>query len=750
MLIYSMKLFTMAICACCLCIIRFSSDKKSIKIYKIIAISIFFIIQISSMFLQNSSFYLKIGNILSDLIIFILIIIYNQKYLRKMINRMILYAAIFILNLFLEIVFKKYLYLDYMCNLLILFLIMYKESYLYNKKVYKKYKAKKARFNRLTITSKLYSTKLETLKGERQNNKQKMSNNLKNLNQILLNLDTKIYFIDQSLTNVYEYVFEENNLYKVNGFYKFFRKEMISNLIVLETIYNVLYDCEEHSIQVENENKEHYNYRIIPNIAFHDIYGILIIKKDLSYEYDIKEKYKLNHNEFKNIIDNMPYDIILEKNNKILYKNKELEYDQNLMSIILDNNINGDILYNLTDVRQNNIYVNKVKLEDENKNLIILKDLSEHNSLMNKMKQSKQKYELFVDIILEGVIIIDDNSKEVRYKNKSLNKILETYKLTCRDICKIIDDSSLNYCDVLFNMKFENKKISNYLGEDIYFEFANMVLNINNKNIVICVFRDITQKIKNEKIKNKIKQESYNKKLKNDFLINLSHELKTPVNLIYLKNQLTRSLCNKKNNIIKNDHINMLSEELKNIEQLMYLIDNIISLEKLNLDFYEDNRDYYNIVELLESAVIKINEYNKNVNIIFDTNYEEIVLFIDSNNLIMVIIKLLAIISRYSKKEDYINFDIEKTKDKTIIHIYNKNIIQNNIKNDGMDIIQSYISLCELVLKLYGGKLEVKKDFTSINIKLKSEEHIEYTYKNEESLIKEDFITQEFQKIYNL
>ena len=66
-----------------------------------------------------------------------------------------------------------------------------------------------------------------------------------------------------------------------------------------------------------------------------------------------------------------------------------------MINLLLNKNINGDIIYN------------------QSENLIILKDLSEHNSLVTKMKLSKQKYESFVDIIPEGVIIIDNNSKKI-------------------------------------------------------------------------------------------------------------------------------------------------------------------------------------------------------------------------------------------------------------------------------------------------------------------------------------------------
>ena len=293
-----------------------------------------------------------------------------------------------------------------------------------------------------------------------------------------------------------------------------------------------------------------------------------------------------------------------------------------MINLLLDKNINGDIIYNQSEDKENDFFIKRINLDNQNENLIILKDLSEHNSLVTKMKLSKQKYESFVDIIPEGVIIIDNNSKKIKYTNKSLNYILEKYNLNCVNIYSLIENSTLNYCDLLFNMRFEHKKITNYLNEEIHFEFANMVLNINNKNIIIGVFRDITQNINNNIIKKKIEEETYIHKTKNDFLINLSHELKTPVNLIYLKNQLTRSLC-EKNSIVDIGQVNLLNKELKNIKVLMNLVESIISLEKLNLNFYEDNRDYHNIVEILENIAIKLNKY-EDINIIFDTDSEEI------------------------------------------------------------------------------------------------------------------------------
>ena len=276
-----------------------------------------------------------------------------------------------------------------------------------------------------------------------------------------------------------------------------------------------------------------------------------------------------------------------------------------------------------------------------------------------------------------------------------------------------------------------------------------MVLNINQKNITIGVFRDVTQNIKDKIIKKKMEEDTYSKKLKNEFLINLSHELKTPVNLIYLKNQLTRSLC-EKNNIVEIEQVNLLNKELKNIQILMTLIDNLISLEKLNLESYKDNRNYYNIVEILEDIVIRLNTY-KGVDIIFDTNEEEIFTFIDSHNISKVITRLLSIMYKCSDKKEVINFDINKNRQKINIHIYHDS--KDNIKNinpQEKEIIDTSILLCKLVLNLYNGDLQIKNKFNDISIQLESIDDKKYYHNKSNIFIGDNFIEEEFKKIYNL
>lgn len=743
------KLISIAICTCCLCLVRFifNNDNRSIVKHRFMILGTFWILQVSSIFLESFYYHYKLIDILSVLSIFCMIIIYNRKHIIRRSLILSLYTSMIGLNLFL-IDFKINLSLDDICNFIVIFFAFHREIYFYNKKIYKKCKRANSELNRLKIITKLRLTKLDTLKSENKKIEDRLYFNNSNFKLLLSDLNMDIYFIDQSLTNIYEYTSESNSLYKISEFNNFFNTEIVSNLKILEMIYNVLYDCEEHGFEIKDEKCRYYNCRLIPNTLIQGTLGVLLIKENVSEQYNIKAIHEQKYNEFKSIIDNIPYDLILEKDKKIIYQNKKIKYEGNMINLLLDKNINGDIIYNQSEDKENDFFIKRINLDNQNENLIILKDLSEHNSLVTKMKLSKQKYESFVDIIPEGVIIIDNNSKKIKYTNKSLNYILEKYNLNCVNIYSLIENSTLNYCDLLFNMRFEHKKITNYLNEEIHFEFANMVLNINNKNIIIGVFRDITQNINNNIIKKKIEEETYIHKTKNDFLINLSHELKTPVNLIYLKNQLTRSLC-EKNSIVDIGQVNLLNKELKNIKVLMNLVESIISLEKLNLNFYEDNRDYHNIVEILENIAIKLNKY-EDINIIFDTDSEEIFVLIDPYNLIKVIARLISIVCKYSNNKALISFDIKQNKDKINIHIYNKNKTKENITENEANVMETAAILCKLVLNLYGGKLEIKQRFNDVNIELQSVNNIDYTLRNGLELIKEDFIEEEFQKIYNL
>ena len=98
-----------------------------------------------------------------------------------------------------------------------------------------------------------------------------------------------------------------------------------------------------------------------------------------------------------------------------------------------------------------------------------------------------------------------------------------------------------------------------------------------------------------------------------------------------------------------------------------------------------------------------------------------------------------------------INFDINKNRQKINIHIYHDS--KDNIKNinpQEKEIIDTSILLCKLVLNLYNGDLQIKNKFNDISIQLESIDDKKYYHNKSNIFIGDNFIEEEFKKIYNL
>src|SRR5699024_8631266 len=95
----------------------------------------------------------------------------------------------------------------------------------------------------------------------------------------------------------------------------------------------------------------------------------------------------------------------------------------------------------------------------------------------------------------------------------------------------------------------------------------------------------------------------------------------------------------------------------KNTDILMDVINNIMDLSKLELNIYESNKDYYNIVTLVEDTALEFNDYIKlnDIEIFFDTNEEEKIAFVDPKDIEKIILTLLTMILRYSDKKSLVN-----------------------------------------------------------------------------------------------
>ncbi|WP_195366024.1 PAS domain-containing sensor histidine kinase [Paeniclostridium hominis] len=174
-------------------------------------------------------------------------------------------------------------------------------------------------------------------------------------------------------------------------------------------------------------------------------------------------------------------------------------------------------------------------------------------------------------------------------------------------------------------------------------------------------------------------------KLRLDFFSNLTHEFRTPLNLIFSSVQLIDQSITK----IKSGDISVLMRYLNIIEQngmrLLKLVNNLIDSTRIDsgcLDYNPENRDIVNFVENICDSVVEFSKL-QHIELIFDTDEEEKIISFDSDKMERIILNLLSNAIKYNKDTGKIDVKIKCNNDYIDISVIDTGIgIPNDKIND--------------------------------------------------------------------
>ncbi|WP_018590818.1 sensor histidine kinase [Terrisporobacter glycolicus] len=239
--------------------------------------------------------------------------------------------------------------------------------------------------------------------------------------------------------------------------------------------------------------------------------------------------------------------------------------------------------------------------------------------------------------------------------------------------------------------------------------------------IITMMFKHRKNNIKNKKLYDIAKERE---QLKTDFIVNMSHELRTPLNIISSASTLLEMKVNKGEEVKKEYILDKVERINQNSNRLRRLINNLIDITKFDSGFYECRCKNENIVYVVEDIVFASVDYanEKDIEILFDTDAEEIITSIDKEKIERVILNLLSNAIKFTnengKIEVHIKHDdkfvyisikdngigIPKEKIEQIFHrFYQVDSILSR-KNEG-----SGIGLCivDEIIKMHNGKVEI-------------------------------------------
>ncbi|GIM30197.1 hypothetical protein CPJCM30710_28630 [Clostridium polyendosporum] len=321
--------------------------------------------------------------------------------------------------------------------------------------------------------------------------------------------------------------------------------------------------------------------------------------------------------------------------------------------------------------------------------LFIYKNMLKIKNLKKDLKTSEERYRSLIKLLPDAVTIIKndkyiftndagaklfefDKSKQI-FKNPIKNLIRPNYSKLLKAQINSTENNQGKFPLI------EEKLIRND-GTVIDVEIRSCKFNYDGQPSILSVIRDITERKKIENILKKALEENKSllekmielDKVKTEFFANISHEFKTPLNIIFGVVQLLSNSINDSEIKITPAKLNDYTALMRqNCYRLLRLINNLIDITKADSDFLEMNYKNYNIITLIENISLSVAEYakNKGLSLIFDTEVEEKFMACDADKIERVILNLLSNSIKFTKRGGTIYVNIYDYEDSITISV---------------------------------------------------------------------------------
>ena len=274
-----------------------------------------------------------------------------------------------------------------------------------------------------------------------------------------------------------------------------------------------------------------------------------------------------------------------------------------------------------------------------------------------KRVYKEKELEDYVEISTDLIATLDCNGKFIKVNDQWTNILgWSAEEMLGMSFYDLVDQDSINRHHFYKNNLGNNDDLvdftDRYLAKDNTYKYLILKSKyVQSKKEYIITGKDITQDVdvknKLEEMKKAIEFESK----KNDFFTNISHELKTPINIILGSNQLME--LNYKNHNITDEKLkNSINLTKQNSYRLLKLVGNFLDISKMGAGFYEIEPINTNIVSVVENIGQSVEPYMaaKKIQFIFDTETEEEIVACDPDKIERIVLNLLSNAIKYTNE----------------------------------------------------------------------------------------------------
>ena len=303
--------------------------------------------------------------------------------------------------------------------------------------------------------------------------------------------------------------------------------------------------------------------------------------------------------------------------------------------------------------------------------------LSEEVSVENKKrKYTEKELERFLNVSADLVAIIGKD-RYIKKLSPSWTNVLgwseeELLSMLITDIIHPEDLESFKGKRILDDIEGQiTRNIIRYRhknGQYVYLEWSSEYFSIEENYIIAA--RDITNRLEIENKNKKLEQVVKLEIAKNEFFSNISHEFRTPINILFGTTQVLNK--NIENNNIKLENLKKYSNYIRqNAYRLLRLVNNLIDINKMDMGAYNLRCSNQNIVNIIEDITLSVADYtkNNNINLVFDTDKEEIITYCDPDKIERIMLNILSNAIKYTPENGLIHVTINSNPEEITVLI---------------------------------------------------------------------------------
>lgn len=490
--------------------------------------------------------------------------------------------------------------------------------------------------------------------------------------------------------------------------------------LIVETYHQIMIDENGHKVVLETNRDITKRKRMEIELRNqkNQLEEIIHSIDDIIFIYDTNKNYYMLNNSAKQYF-------LKEELNKfgdVYDKYKYYDSDDNEISlekIITSRVFNGEMVVNdRVTVRSNKMTkyfsVNGRPIYDSEGNIkfavICSHDITQEIEANKMIEQQKERLNAIINSMADGLELVDNKTK-ITFLNQSAKDFFYNpdVNVNAGDSLKYnkyyygINGDEIPREDLPTFRVFNEGSFQNYIltierpDKKIYTSINGSSINTHKdtEKEAILSIRDITEQIKKDKIvefhqkaalqAEKEKNEALEKAMdmKDEFLSLISHEFRTPLNVINTAIQALNYLCGSELSDRSKRYINTIRQ---NTFRQLRLVNNLLDITRADAGRIKIHKKNIDIVFLTNSIVESVHTYSsqKRIRIIFNSSVEKKVIAIDDEKYERILLNLLSNAIKFTPEGKSITVKLRALKNNIRIEVKDNGI---GIPKDKVDVI---------------------------------------------------------------